>query len=191
MSPLPFRSFGVVRLAFAVAPRSMSTSSGDPGTVYQFSAQTIDGNSVSLSKYKGFVCLIVNVASKCGFTAKNYPQLQELHTRLYDQGLRILGFSCNQFGGQEPLSEPEIKQFVADKYGVTFDMFSKVDVNGSDTHPLFKFLKEKLHGTITDAVKWNFTKFLVDRKGIPRKRYSPQTDPLEIEKDILDLLKEQ
>uniref|UniRef100_Q7M448 Glutathione peroxidase (Fragments) n=1 Tax=Schistosoma mansoni TaxID=6183 RepID=Q7M448_SCHMA len=122
-------------------------------------------------KYRGHVCLIVNVACKA---TDNYRQLQEMHTRLVGKGLRILAFPCNQFGGQEPWAEAEIK-FVTEKYGVQFDMFSK-------------FLKSRQHGTLTNNIKWNFSKFLVDRQGQPVKRYSPTTAPYDIEGDIMELL---
>jgi len=147
-------------------------------SIYEFSAKTIDGEEVSLSKYKGDVVLVVNVASKWGATAKNYTQLQELHKLLADKGLRILGFPCNQFGGQEPGSESEIKVFVKTEFNVEFDMFSKINVNGDGAHPLFKYLKMKLKGTFGDSIKWNFSKFLINRQGVPVKRYSPTASPI-------------
>ncbi|CAH8464680.1 unnamed protein product [Dicrocoelium dendriticum] len=149
------------------------------------------GNWHDLSSVcRGFVTLIVNVASKCGLTDTNYRQLQELHTRLAGKGLRILAFPCNQFGHQEPWSDTEIKRWVTEKYNVEFDMFSKIDVNGSNAHPLYKFLKHEQGGFLISAIKWNFAKFLVGRDGIPVRRYSPQTKPLEIEKDIIALLEQ-
>ncbi|KAG5443231.1 glutathione peroxidase gpx1 [Clonorchis sinensis] len=132
----------------------------------------MDGQEVSLMKYR------------------NYRQLQDLHTRLSGKGLRILAFPCNQFGNQEPWPEAEIRRWVVEKYGVSFDMFSKIDVNGTNAHPLFQYLKHETHGFPTDEIEWNFGKFLVDRRGIPRKRYIPKMDPLDIEKDILELLEE-
>lgn len=159
-------------------------------TILDFEVKDIDGNPVNLSKYDGFVTLIVNVASKWGFTKKNYAQLQELHQSYAEKGLRILAFPCNQFGGQEPGTEREIKEFVS-TYGVEFDMFGKIDVNGSNADPLYVFLKNAKHGTLTNNIKWNFTKFLCDRHGVPVIRYSPTTSPLEIVKDIeKELLKE-
>lgn len=159
-------------------------------TILDFEVKDIDGNPVKLSKYDGFVTLIVNVASKWGFTKKNYAQLQELHQSYAEKGLRILAFPCNQFGGQEPGTEREIKEFVS-TYGVEFDMFGKIDVNGSNADPLYVFLKNAKHGTLTNNIKWNFTKFLCDRHGVPVKRYSPTTSPLDIVKDIeKELLKE-
>lgn len=154
-------------------------------SIYDFSVKDIDGNEVSLEKYRNQVVLIVNVASKWGFTEKNYTQLQTLHEKYAEgKGLRILGFPCNQFGSQEPGSEEEIKKFVTERYGVKFDMFSKIDVNGNNAHPLYKYLKAKQGGTLGDFIKWNFTKFLVNREGKPVKRYAPNTEPLSIEKDF-------
>ncbi|CAH8633494.1 unnamed protein product [Schistosoma guineensis] len=114
-----------------------------------------------------------------------------MHTRLVGKGLRILAFPCNQFGGQEPWAEAEIKKFVTEKYGVQFDMFSKIKVNGSDADDLYKFLKSRLHGTLTNDIKWNFSKFLIDRQGQPVKRYSPTTAPNDIVGDIMELLEKK
>lgn len=162
---------------------SMAKAAPPATTIFGFEANDIDGNLVHLSKYNGFVTLIVNVASKWGFTKKNYYQLQDLHSRYAEKGLRILAFPCNQFGGQEPGSEEEIKEFVK-AYDVEFDMFSKIDVNGSNAHPLYVFLKNAKHGTLTNNIKWNFTKFLCDKHGVPVKRYSPTVSPLDLIKDI-------
>ncbi|KAH7697875.1 glutathione peroxidase [Aphelenchoides avenae] len=156
-------------------------------TIYQFSAKTTDGDTVSLDKYKGKVVLIVNVASKCTMTDKNYKQLNETYHKYHDRGLEIAIFPCNQFAGQEPDTDAEIKEFVL-AYGFTPDIYAKIDVNGDNAIPLYKFLKEKQGGTIIDAIKWNFTKFLVDRQGRPVKRYAPTTDPVDIHPDIDDLL---
>lgn len=156
-------------------------------TIYEFKAKDIDGNQVDLSKYKDRVVLIVNVACLCGFTAGNYPQLQELHEKYNDKGLSVVAFPCNQFGGQEPNSEAEIKEFVK-QYDVKFDMYSKIEVNGDNAHPLYKFLKAKQHGIFGEFIKWNFSKFLVDRNGAPVNRYAPTTSPKDIEKDIVNLL---
>ena len=154
-------------------------------SIYEFSAKDIDGNDICLEKYKDHVVLILNVASKWGFTDKNYTQLQALHAKYAEsKGLRILAFPCNQFGSQEPWPEAEIKKFATDKYGVQFDMFSKINVNGSEAHPLFKYLKHKQGGTLGDFIKWNFTKFLVNKEGIPVKRFAPNNDPNSIEKDF-------
>ncbi|KAL8584628.1 glutathione peroxidase gpx1 [Nucella lapillus] len=141
----------------------------DAKSIYEFSANDIDGNDVPMEKYRGHVCLIVNA----------------LHTKYAEsQGLRILAFPCNQFGSQEPGSEDEIKKFATEKYGVQFDMFSKVNVNGKEAHPLYKYLKLKQKGMLGDFIKWNFTKFLVDKNGQPVKRYSPNTEPFTVEKDF-------
>lgn len=127
--------------------------------------------------------LIVNVASKCGFTKGNYKELNELYGKYKDQGLAILGFPCNQFGHQEPGCEVDIKEFVK-KNGVEWDMFAKVDVNGDNAIPLYSWLKHKEKGTLIDAIKWNFTKFLINKEGIPVARYAPNKRPLEFEKEI-------
>lgn len=158
-------------------------------SIYEFSAKDIDGNYVSLDKYKGKVCLIVNVASKWGFT-KHYTDLQALYDELVEKepGLCVLGFPCNQFGSQEPLSDEEIKQFATGKYKVTFDLFSKINVNGDDAIPLWKYLKHKQGGLFGSSIKWNFSKFLVDKEGQPVNRYSPMTSPNGIRKDIMKLL---
>lgn len=158
-------------------------------SIYEFSAKDIDGNEVSLEKYRGFVCIITNVASKWGKTSVNYTQLTELYTRYAEKGLRILAFPCNQFGKQEPGSETDIKAF-AEGYNVKFDMFSKIDVNGNNAHPLWKWMKEqpKGKGLLGNAIKWNFTKFLINKEGQVVKRYSPMDDPMVAEKDILTYL---
>ena len=165
----------------------MATTTDAAKTIYKFSATNIDGQDVSLEKYKGFVCLIVNVASKWGLTALNYTQLSAMDAKYRDRGLRILGFPCNQFGKQEPGTEQQIKDFIK-QYNVNFDMFSKIDVNGSNAHPLYVFLKKKQGGTLINAIKWNFSKFLVDRNGICCKRYGPKTSPNDIIPDIEKLL---
>lgn len=147
--------------------------------IYDFTATDIDGNSVKLGdKYADHVCIIVNVASKWGKTAVNYKQLVELFNKYSEtEGLRILAFPCNQFGGQEPGTNEEIKAF-AEGYGVKFDMYSKIDVNGSNAHPLFDYLKSKQGGTLGNFIKWNFTKFVVDKNGIPVARFGPTDDPI-------------
>jgi len=155
-------------------------------SIYQFNANDIDGNDVSLEKYRGKVSLIVNVASQWGFTAKNYQQLQEMYVK-YAGKLAILGFPCNQFGSQEPGCDIDIKEF-AKKKGITFDMFAKIDVNGDTAHPLYKFLKNQQGGWFGDGIKWNFTKFLVDAAGKPVNRYAPTVAPVDIEKDIDKLI---
>lgn len=157
-------------------------------SIYDFTAVDIDGNTVSLDRYKGHVCIIVNVASKWGKTKVNYTQLVALHEKYGDsKGLKILGFPCNQFGSQEPGTNSEIKTFAAN-YNVKFDMFAKIDVNGDGAHPLWKYLKKKQGGTLTDGIKWNFTKFIVDKNGQPVARHATTTDPFDMEKDLLKYL---
>jgi len=156
-------------------------------TVYDFTVTTINGEEKSLADFEGKVLLIVNTASNCGFTPQ-YKGLQELYNKYNKQGLEILGFPCNQFGGQEPGSDEQIKEFCDLNYSVTFPMFSKIDVNGDNAHPLYKFLKSEQAGLITDEIKWNFTKFLVDKNGKPVDRYASQTSPESIAKDIEKLL---
>ena len=148
-----------------------------------FKATTLDGDQRSLSDYDGDVVLIVNTASKCGFTPQ-YAGLEELHRTYHARGLTVLGFPCNQFGAQEPGSEEEIGEFCERNYGVTFPMFAKVDVNGPDEHPLFTWLKSEQGGLLGSRIKWNFTKFLLGRDGAVIARYSPSTEPAELVGDI-------
>lgn len=157
-------------------------------SIYEFHATDIKGETISLDRYKDKVVLITNTASKCGFTPQ-YKGLQQVYSELHDKGLEVLGFPCNQFGGQEPGSEEQITEFCELNYGVTFPMFSKVDVNGEQAHPLFQFLKKAAPGLFgTEAIKWNFTKFLVDRNGNVVKRYAPTDKPEKIADDIRKLL---
>ena len=157
-------------------------------TAYDFSARDIDGKEQKLSKYKGKALLIVNVASKCGFTLQ-YTGLEALHKEFHGKGFEVLGFPCDQFGHQEPGDEAEIKNFCSLTYGVTFPMFAKIDVNGSDTHPLFAWLKKEKPGLLgIGAIKWNFTKFLVDQNGNVVERYAPTDKPEAIGKDVAKLL---
>lgn len=157
-------------------------------TVYDFSAKAIDGSEVSLDQYRDKVLLIVNTASKCGFTPQ-YDGLEKLHEEMSDKGLVVLGFPCNQFGAQEPGDAEEIATFCRTSYDVKFPMFAKVDVNGPDAHPLYAWLKSKAKGVLgTEGIKWNFTKFLIDRNGQVVSRYAPTTKPEAIKGDIEDLL---
>jgi len=156
-------------------------------SVYRFSARTITGEEKSLSDYEGRVLLIVNTASRCGFTPQ-YRELQELYETYRDRGLEILAFPCNQFANQEPGSEEEIQKFCETQYNVTFPLFSKVKVKGPDAHPLFKYLTESAPGMLGKEIKWNFTKFLVNRRGEVVKRYAPQTSPWRIARDIEEWL---
>ena len=149
--------------------------------IYQFEALDMKGTLQPLANYKGDVLLIVNTASKCGFTPQ-LEGLEQLYTTYKDKGLQVLGFPCNQFGHQDPGSNEEIQAFCQLNYGVSFPMFAKVDVNGSDAHPLFQYLSKEAPGLLgSKAIKWNFTKFLVDRDGNVIERFSPQTTPKEIE----------
>ena len=156
-------------------------------TIYDFTVEDINNKKVSLNQYKDKVLLIVNVASECGFTPQ-YKQLQELYERYKEQGLAILAFPCNQFRNQEPKQNKEIQQFCQKNFGITFDMFAKIDVNGENTHLLYRFLKEQKSGFLNSEIKWNFTKFLVDRDGKVVQRYAPITKPESIESDIVALL---
>ncbi|CAH0474637.1 unnamed protein product [Peronospora belbahrii] len=157
-------------------------------TFSDFSVFDLHGRQVSMHEFSTFrVILVVNVASECGYTDKNYRELQKLYEKYYGKGFTVLGFPCNQFGGQEPGTADEIIKFTQEKYHVTFPLFSKVDVNGDNAHPLFKFLKNKLDGLITNDIKWNFTKFLIVNHE-PVKRYGTTTSPLEIEDDIVQAL---
>jgi glutathione peroxidase len=157
-------------------------------SVYDFTVKTIRGEEKSMADYKGKVLLIVNTASKCGFTPQ-YKELQELYDEYKDKGFEVLGFPCNQFGNQEPGSESEIESFCQLNYGVTFPMFAKVNVNGENAHPLFVYLTEKATGILgTKAIKWNFTKFLVDQNGNVVSRFAPQTKPSELKLEIEKLL---
>ncbi|CAI5710455.1 unnamed protein product [Peronospora destructor] len=144
-------------------------------------------NEVSMAKYNGKVVLAVNVSSKCGLTPTNYPELQQLYAKYKDEGLEVLAFPCNQFAGQEPGTHEEIMEFVK-QYNVTFPFFEKHDVNGATARPVFTYLKAKLPGTFGNYIKWNFTKFLVDRNGQPFKRFAPKDRPLSFEEDIKTLL---
>ncbi|MCM3783611.1 glutathione peroxidase [Neobacillus mesonae] len=157
-------------------------------SIYDYQVNTLRGQELSMSEYKGKILLIVNTASKCGLTPQ-YKGLQELYDKFKDQSFEILGFPSNQFAEQEPGTNDEIAEFCQMNYGVNFPMFEKIKVNGDEAHPLFKHLKEKAPGIMgSKSIKWNFTKFLVDQNGKIVKRYSPQTTPDKIEADIADLL---
>ena len=156
--------------------------------IYNISVKTISGSEQPLADYMGRALLIVNTASKCGYTPQ-YQGLEELHKAFAVRGLSVLGFPCNQFGAQEPGSEAEIARFCETSYGVTFPMFAKLDVNGDSAHPLFVHLKKAKPGLLgSEAIKWNFTKFLVDRNGRVVERYAPQTEPKELAGAIEKLL---
>lgn len=156
--------------------------------VYVFRARSLAGGERSLAEFKGRVMLIVNVASRCGFTPQ-YAALEKLWRQYRDRGLVVLGFPCNQFGDQEPDDEAGIADFCRQSYDVSFPMFAKVKVNGDDAHDLFRYLTRKIPGVMgSTAIKWNFTKFLIGRDGVPRRRFAPATTPEEIEPEIERLL---
>ncbi|XP_053956032.1 uncharacterized protein LOC129241502 isoform X3 [Anastrepha obliqua] len=158
-------------------------------SIYDFTVKDTYGNDVSLEKYKGNVVLVVNIASKCGLTKNNYAKLTELLEKYESKGLRILNFPCNQFNSQMPEADGEAMVcHLRDAKANIGDVFQKVDVNGSGAAPLYQYLKHKQTGTLGSAIKWNFTKFLVDKDGIPVNRYAPTTDPIDISKDIEKLL---
>ena len=155
---------------------------------YDFTARSIDGVDVPLAKYRGHPLLIVNVASKCGFTPQ-YTGLEALFKRYHERGLEVLGFPCDQFGNQEPGNEAEIKKFCSLTYAVSFPLFAKIKVNGADANPLYVYLKHARPGILgLEAIKWNFTKFLVDKDGMPTKRYAPSDKPESMQADVEALL---
>lgn len=157
-------------------------------TLYDFTAKTIDGQSLRLDAFRGQTLLIVNVASQCGFTPQ-YRDLEELYRKYRERGFAVLGFPCDQFGHQEPGDEAEIKNFCSLKYDVTFPLFAKIKVNGAQASPLFTFLKESRRGFLgTKSIKWNFTKFLVDRQGAVVRRYAPRVAVMQTESDLASLL---
>ena len=157
-------------------------------SVYNFTVKTIDNEEISLSDYKGKVLLIVNVASKCGYTPQ-YEGLEKLYQKYKDRGFEILAFPCNQFGGQEPGSNEDIKAFCSSTYNVTFPLFNKIDVNGDEAHPLYKYLRTVKPGIMgTTSIKWNFTKFLIDKSGFPVERFGTATTPESLDSEIEKLL---
>jgi glutathione peroxidase len=157
-------------------------------SAYEFEAKLLDGTPVKLADYAGKVMLVVNTASECGFTPQ-YEGLEKLYESYRDRGLVVLGFPCNQFGEQEPGSAAEIGAFCQKNYGVSFPMFEKIDVNGDAAHPLYRWLKQSARGLLgSERIKWNFTKFLIDRNGQVKERYAPVTKPEQIAKDIEALL---
>ena len=155
---------------------------------HQFKATSLQNKEIDMENYKGKVVLVVNTASKCGLTPQ-YEGLEKLYKDYKDRGLVILGFPCNQFGKQEPGGAKEIAEGCLINYGVTFPMFSKIEVNGDNVHPIYKYLKSELKGTFGNRIKWNFTKFLIDKDGTPFKRFSPTTTPDKLRNHIETLLK--
>jgi glutathione peroxidase len=157
---------------------------------HSFEVNKPSAETVKLDSYKGKVVLVVNTATKCGLTPQ-FKGLEKLNQKYKDQGLVVIGFPCNQFLGQEPLSNDEMEQTCLINHGVTFQLFEKINVNGSDAHPLYKYLKKELKaGWFSNKIKWNFEKFIIDKNGKPFKRFSPKTKPKELEEDILNLLKQ-
>ncbi|MBO4738362.1 MAG: glutathione peroxidase [Bacteroidales bacterium] len=156
-------------------------------TIYDFKALTSRGEELDFAQFKGKVLLIVNTASKCGFTPQ-FTGLEELNKKYKEQGLVIIGFPCNQFAHQDPDSDEEISSFCQLNYGVTFQIMKKIDVNGETAHPIYDYLKNAAHGILGKNIKWNFTKFLISRDGEQIKRYSPMTKPSKLEKDIEQML---
>ena len=193
--PVCGRTVPVCRLLVGVG--SLGAKLAQPGphdiggthmtTLKDFDARTIGGEEQSLEQYLGQVVLVVNTASMCGFTPQ-FGGLEKLYSELRDQGLVVLGFPCDQFANQEYAEEVEIEDFCRTNYGVTFPMFAKVDVNGKDAHPLFGWLRSETGGVLGDSIKWNFTKFLVNREGTVVRRYPPTVPPEAIEDDIRALL---
>ncbi|CAK9267490.1 unnamed protein product [Sphagnum jensenii] len=157
-------------------------------SIYDFIVKDINGNDVSLNAYRGKVLLIVNVASQCGFTQTNYKELTDLYNQYKGSDFEILGFPSNQFGGQEPGSNEQIKEFACTRFKAEFPLFDKINVNGQNQAPLYKYLKSQKGGLLGNGIKWNFTKFLVDKDGKVVERYAPITSPSKIEKDIKKLL---
>jgi glutathione peroxidase len=155
--------------------------------VYDFTAKSLGGDDVPLKQFEGQVLLIVNTASKCGFTPQ-YEGLEALHRELSPRGFAVLGFPCNQFGGQEPGDARQIAEFCDSKYDVSFPMFEKIDVNGANAHPLYNYLKSEKTGLLGSSIKWNFTKFLVDRSGKVVARHAPTATPQGLKREIEGLL---
>ncbi|KAL6556389.1 hypothetical protein OROGR_005677 [Orobanche gracilis] len=166
----------------------MTSQSSPPKSIYEFTVKDAKGKDVDLSVYKGKVLLIVNVASQCGLTNSNYSELTKLYEKYKDQGLEILAFPCNQFGSQEPGTNEEIQEVACTRFKAEFPIFDKVEVNGDNAAPLYKYMKSVKGGLFGEGIKWNFSKFLVDKEGNVVDRYAPTTSPLSIEKDLTKLL---
>ncbi len=173
----------------SVKASSMQKEDRQMTTIYGFKAKSLEGKEIDFNSYKDHPLLIVNTASHCGFTSQ-YQGLESLQKKYAERGLKVLGFPCNQFGEQEPGDSKEINNFCQKNYGVTFQMFEKIDVNGKDAHPLYKYLTNSAPGVLgTEAIKWNFTKFLIDRQGHVVKRFAPNVDPENISPEIEKVLK--
>ena len=157
------------------------------GSIYDFEANKLNGEKIKLDTFKGKTMVVVNTASKCGLTPQ-YEGLESMYEKYKDQGLVILGFPCNQFGKQEKGNADEIQEFCQVNYGVSFPMFEKIEVNGKDAHPIYKYLKSELGGLLGSKIKWNFTKFVIDKNGKPVKRFAPTTSPEKMEDYIKEIL---
>lgn len=157
------------------------------GSIYDFEANKLNGEKIKLDAFKGKTMVVVNTASKCGLTPQ-YEGLESMYEKYRDQGLVILGFPCNQFGNQEKGNSEEIQEFCQVNYGVSFPMFEKIEVNGKDAHPIYKYLKSELGGLLGSKIKWNFTKFVIDKNGKPVKRFAPTTSPEKMEDYIKEIL---
>ncbi|XP_062074290.1 probable phospholipid hydroperoxide glutathione peroxidase isoform X1 [Humulus lupulus] len=181
------KSFSCNFSGVSQSEHSMASQSHS-GSVHDFTVKDAKGNDVDLSIYKGKALLIVNVASQCGLTNSNYTELSQLYQKYKDQGLEILAFPCNQFGAQEPGSNDEIVEFACTRFKAEYPIFDKVDVNGDNAAPIYKYLKSSKGSLFGDSIKWNFSKFLVDKEGKVVDRYAPTTSPLSIEKDVKKLL---
>lgn len=180
--------YKIMLTALLIWALPISAEEAEVTSIYDINVTTIDGGTIELSAYRNKVILIVNVASKCGFTDQ-YDGLEKLYQEYSDQGFIVLGFPCNQFGSQEPGTEEEIKSFCRLNYGVTFPMFAKIEVNGAKTHPLYAYLKKERSGVLgSGSIKWNFTKFLVDRDGHVVERFAPSTEPISLKNHIEPLL---
>ncbi|KAF7810272.1 putative phospholipid hydroperoxide glutathione peroxidase [Senna tora] len=194
-TPIPSSSGVAIKPGFSIpslslisrTDRTMASQSSDR-SIHDFTVKDARGNEVNLGQYKGKVLLIVNVASQCGLTNSNYTELNQLYEKYKGKGLEILAFPCNQFGAQEPGSNEQILEFACTRFKAEFPIFDKVDVNGDNAAPLYKHLKSSKGGLFGDNIKWNFSKFLVDKEGNVVERYAPTTSPLSIEKDLQKLL---
>ncbi|XP_022932681.1 probable phospholipid hydroperoxide glutathione peroxidase [Cucurbita moschata] len=171
-----------------ISPFPLNMAQESSNSIYDFTVKDIQGNDVNLSQYRGKVLLIVNVASQCGLTQSNYKELNVLYEKYKNQGFEILAFPCNQFAAQEPGSNEEIQETVCTRFKAEFPIFDKVEVNGKNAAPIYRFLKSQKGGIFGDGIKWNFTKFLVNKEGKVVDRYAPTTSPFKIEKDIQNLL---
>ncbi|WVZ51393.1 hypothetical protein U9M48_002544 [Paspalum notatum var. saurae] len=181
-------ALAIVLVSLSLAPTVPDMADDLPASIYDIAVKDIRGNDIKLSEYAGKVLLIVNVASKCGLTNSNYKELNVLYEKYREKGFEILAFPCNQFAGQEPGSNEDIQETVCTRFKAEFPIFDKIDVNGKDAAPLYKYLKSQRGGWLGDGIKWNFTKFLVGKDGKVVERYAPTTSPLKIENDIQKLL---